>query len=62
MFEVAVDLFGSRQVYRRNALHVLFASLIVPIFGAGKLSADAWIAANNRQEPRVIPTGQAVSA
>jgi putative oxidoreductase len=40
----------------------LFASLIVLIFGAGKLSADAWIAANNRQEPRVIPTGQAVSA
>ncbi len=40
----------------------LFASLIVLIFGAGKLSADAWIASKNRQDTSVLVAAQAMSA
>lgn len=40
----------------------LFASLIVLIFGAGKLSADAWIASRNRQGSSAMPAAQAMSA
>ena len=40
----------------------LFASLIVLIFGAGKLSADGWIATQSRQGTSAMPAAQAVSA
>jgi putative oxidoreductase len=40
----------------------LFASLIVLIFGAGKLSADTWIASRNTGRTSAISAAQAMSA